>query len=590
MLPIRLPNTILASRRQQPPTPSPTEPKVQVRPLTKDSLETRQHVSTSVGYGYQTRNKVSVLDGSVLPSKFEPFPSELYGMPLEEIDNFIFDETFCVVSKRFRKNYIHRFTATQSFFMFSPWNSFRQLCIYISTNQIFDYVVMTTILLNCVFLAKTDSVEEAEYIFLAIYTAEMVIKTISKGFILNKYTYLRNPWNWLDFIVITSGYATIGMDVGNLAGLRTFRVLRALKTVSIMPGLKTIINALLHSFRQLAEVMTLTIFCLMVFALFALQVYMGELRNKCVMINEDNVNWLKWINKEQNWLSDNEGNPMLCGNVTGARHCPVGYVCLGVGPNPNHGYTNFDNFLWSMLTTFQLITLDYWENVYNIIIFFCKAFADRLKIQTSNPESYRALIQFLKEQGAEYHTYQLKQDKPIRVVIRNLHPTTEVDTIKEELEEYGHTKTYCGYPSRCVRCGSNHKSPDCPNQRSDPPKCALCAGDHPASYKGCSIYKNLQRAKKPFTKSNFLSTNTNTRVNTTTVRDSHPINDTHPIQSDNRTPTYSQAISGRTANDVPPPTTSDLNTTITNFLEDFKSLINPLISLLTKVIEKLLAK
>lgn len=92
MLPIRLPNTILASRRQQPLTPSPTEPKVQVRPLTRDSLETRQHVSTSVGYGYQTKNKVSVLDGSVLPSKFEPFPNELYGMPLEEIDNFIFDE------------------------------------------------------------------------------------------------------------------------------------------------------------------------------------------------------------------------------------------------------------------------------------------------------------------------------------------------------------------------------------------------------------------------------------------------------------------------------------------------------------------
>ncbi|KAF4532982.1 hypothetical protein B566_EDAN000671 [Ephemera danica] len=47
--------------------------------------------------------------------------------------------------------------------------------------------------------------------------------------------------------------------------------------------LKTIINALLHSFKQLAEVMTLTVFCLMVFALFALQVYMGELRNKCVL-------------------------------------------------------------------------------------------------------------------------------------------------------------------------------------------------------------------------------------------------------------------------------------------------------------------
>ncbi|XP_050422865.1 LOW QUALITY PROTEIN: sodium channel protein 60E-like [Adelges cooleyi] len=372
MLPIRLPNTLLASRRQQALTPSPTEPKVQVRPLTKDSLETRQHVpAATAGYGYQTKNKASVLDGSVLPSKFEPFPSELYGKPLEEIDNFIFDETFCVVSKRFRKNYIHRFTATKSFFMFSPWNSFRHLCIYISTNQIFDYVVMATILLNCVFLAKTDSVEEAEYIFLAIYTAEMIIKTISKGFILNKYTYLRNPWNWLDFIVITSGYATIGMDVGNLAGLRTFRVLRALKTVSIMPGLKTIINALLHSFRQLAEVMTLTIFCLMVFALFALQVYMGELRNKCVMVNEHNHVWQTWISTKEHWLSDVKGKPVLCGNVTGARHCPVGYFCISVGPNPNHGYTNFDNFPWSMLTTFQLITLDYWENVYNNVLAAC---------------------------------------------------------------------------------------------------------------------------------------------------------------------------------------------------------------------------
>lgn len=45
-----------------------------------------------------------------------------------------------------------------------------------------------------------------------------------------------------------------------------------LMTIFCFSGLKTIINALLHSFKQLAEVMTLTIFCLMVFALFALQV------------------------------------------------------------------------------------------------------------------------------------------------------------------------------------------------------------------------------------------------------------------------------------------------------------------------------
>ena len=50
------------------------------------------------------------------------------------------------------------------------------------------------------------------------------------------------------------------------------------------------------------------------------------------------------------------------------RPCPAGHVCIpGLGSNPNFGFTNFDTFPWSMLTTFQLITLDYWENIYNMV-------------------------------------------------------------------------------------------------------------------------------------------------------------------------------------------------------------------------------
>lgn len=80
-----------------------------------------------------------------------------------------------------------------------------------------------------------------------------------------------------------------------------------------------------------------------------------------------NEEWYGWINDTENWIYDNDELPTLCGNLTGARHCPPNFTCLCVGENPNHGYTNFDNFLWSMLTTFQLITLDYWENVYNMV-------------------------------------------------------------------------------------------------------------------------------------------------------------------------------------------------------------------------------
>lgn len=54
--------------------------------------------------------------------------------------------------------------------------------------------------------------------------------------------------------------------------------------------------------------------------------------------------------------------------------------------------------------------------------FHCKSSSDRLKIQTATPESYRSLVHFLKEQDAQYHTYQLKEDKPTQVFIRNIHP------------------------------------------------------------------------------------------------------------------------------------------------------------------------
>ncbi len=58
------------------------------------------------------------------------------------------------------------------------------------------------------------------------------------------FTYLRDPWNWLDFVVIVLAYLTMGIkDLGNLSALRTFRVLRALKTVAIIPGIyPSIIN------------------------------------------------------------------------------------------------------------------------------------------------------------------------------------------------------------------------------------------------------------------------------------------------------------------------------------------------------------
>lgn len=52
-----------------------------------------------------------------------------------------------------------------------------------------------------------------------------------------------------------------------------------------------------------------------------------------------------------------------------------------------------------------------------------------------------------------------------------------------------------------VCCGSDCKSPDCPNQCTDAPKCAFGSGIHPVSV---AVNKDLLRIKKPNTKSNLL--------------------------------------------------------------------------------------
>ncbi|CAF3983562.1 unnamed protein product, partial [Rotaria sordida] len=166
------------------------------------------------------------------------FPPELIGIPIEEIDSYYrTDYVFVVIN---RNNTIFRFSATSACFIFSPFNYFRRLAIRILTHSLFSTLVMLTILTNCVFMTLKNPPEMNEYVFTVIYTLEALTKCIARGFILQKYTFLRDPWNWLDFIVITLAYVTFFIDLGNVAVLRTFRVLRALKTVAVVPGLKTI--------------------------------------------------------------------------------------------------------------------------------------------------------------------------------------------------------------------------------------------------------------------------------------------------------------------------------------------------------------
>ena len=51
-----------------------------------------RHIQLVREYGFHPRTKATVEDGALLPRKYEPFPQNMYGRPLEEIDTFIYEE------------------------------------------------------------------------------------------------------------------------------------------------------------------------------------------------------------------------------------------------------------------------------------------------------------------------------------------------------------------------------------------------------------------------------------------------------------------------------------------------------------------
>uniref|UniRef100_A0A4W6FQU5 Ion transport domain-containing protein n=1 Tax=Lates calcarifer TaxID=8187 RepID=A0A4W6FQU5_LATCA len=294
--------------------------------------------------------------GKPLPFIYGDPPPELLNTPLEELDPFYQSQkTFIVLSKG---NIIYRFNAEPSCYLLSPFSCLRNFSIRI---LIHSYPSSHHTAPSVCFLWLN------RYVFTAIYTFEATVKVLSRGFCVGDFTFLRDPWNWLDFMVIKF------VDLGNVSALRTFRVLRALKTITVIPGLKTIVGALIQSVKKLADVMILTVFCLSVFALIGLQLFMGNLRQKCVLIpplfgNHTSDVELNTGYHENYYFLPGQPDALLCGNSSDAGVCPEGFVCLKAGRNPNYGYTSYDSFAWAFLALFRLMTQDFWENLFQLTL------------------------------------------------------------------------------------------------------------------------------------------------------------------------------------------------------------------------------
>ncbi|KAM9856361.1 voltage-dependent L-type calcium channel subunit alpha-1D [Aulostomus maculatus] len=257
-------------------------------------------------------------------------------------------------------------------------NPIRRACISLVEWKPFDIFILLSIFANCVALAiyipfpgddsnsTNQELETVEYAFLIIFTIETFLKIIAYGLVMHQNSYVRNGWNMLDFVIVIVGLFSVVLemitkdaDSGSQSGgkpggfdvkaLRAFRVLRPLRLVSGVPSLQVVLNSIIKAMVPLLHIALLVLFVIIIYAIIGLELFIGKMHATCYII-------------QTGALAEEEPTP--CAVSGHGRHCVLnGTVCREGWQGPNNGITNFDNFLFAMLTVFQCITMEGWTDV-----------------------------------------------------------------------------------------------------------------------------------------------------------------------------------------------------------------------------------
>ena len=136
-----------------------------------------------------------------------------------------------------------------------------------------------------------DLERDSDRYFVILFTVETCLKILAFGFIGHSNAYLRTGWNVLDFIVVITGLISLILrgvlppdDVEQLAvfqALRAVRVLRPLRTISRVPGMRVIVLSLLNAAPQLVGVSVLFLFVLLIFGVLGIQLFSGFMHSRC---------------------------------------------------------------------------------------------------------------------------------------------------------------------------------------------------------------------------------------------------------------------------------------------------------------------
>lgn len=248
------------------------------------------------------------------------------------------------------------YSATSMIFL-TVTNPFRKLMISIALNSKFDSFILAAIMFNCILLAIDDYTTGAwkaqvDTVLTVIFTMECVLKVLAMGFLFGKNSYLTDPWNMLDFFVVTTGVLGMLTGGGNISVLRTIRILRPLRTINSIPEMKVLTVSILASIPMLVDIFVLILMFILIFALVGAQIYGGNFSKVCFnMDGSTDYQICAFKPGCQEYMVN-------CG-VSG---CDENQYCWDSGENPDQGLTNYDNLMFGFLTIFVAMTMSGWSD------------------------------------------------------------------------------------------------------------------------------------------------------------------------------------------------------------------------------------
>jgi hypothetical protein len=119
------------------------------------------------------------------------------------------------------------------------------------------------------------------YVMTFMFTGEVIIKVISKGFLLNgKKSYLRSAANILDFVIVAFALIDIsvtGVDLSFIKIIRMAKLVRPMRLVFRNENLTITIKALIAAIPKIFNLLMLTLLIYIIFGIIGIEMFAGKL-------------------------------------------------------------------------------------------------------------------------------------------------------------------------------------------------------------------------------------------------------------------------------------------------------------------------